>query len=81
MYAAWLADGSSVSRSGARSVAELRASNGPYRIFTPDEAIDQIRSRGLLLLHPLCGGMPPSLAWEYLDVLEKRVLPAVRRAV
>jgi len=80
MYAAWLADGSSVSRSGARSVAELRASNGPYRIYTPEQAIDQIRSRGLLLLHPLCGGMPPSLAWEHLEVLEKRVLPAARPA-
>jgi alkanesulfonate monooxygenase SsuD/methylene tetrahydromethanopterin reductase-like flavin-dependent oxidoreductase (luciferase family) len=77
-YAAWLGEGSAVSRSGAASVAELRAQPGPYRIFTPEEAVAYVRRRGALLLHPLCGGIPPALAWEYLELVAKRVLPALR---
>jgi hypothetical protein len=61
-------------------VAELRAENGPYRIFTPDEAVAYARARGPLLLQPLCGGLPPALAWKHLELLEKRVLPALRPA-
>lgn len=80
MYAAWLPEGTSVSRSAARSVDELRAANGPYRIFTPDEAIAHIRARGVLLLQPLCGGIPPDLAWEQLHLIERRVLPALRES-
>jgi alkanesulfonate monooxygenase SsuD/methylene tetrahydromethanopterin reductase-like flavin-dependent oxidoreductase (luciferase family) len=78
MYAAWLEDGDAVSRSDARSVAELRAARGPYRIFTPDEAVDYVRRRGVLLTQPLCGGLPPELAWESLELIAKRVLPALR---
>jgi alkanesulfonate monooxygenase SsuD/methylene tetrahydromethanopterin reductase-like flavin-dependent oxidoreductase (luciferase family) len=78
MYAAWLGTDKAVSRSDAQTVAELRASNGPYRIFTPDEAVAHVRANGLLLLHPLCGGLPPDLAWEHLRVIERRVLPALR---
>jgi hypothetical protein len=77
-YAEWLGEGGAVSKSAASSVAELRAENGPYRIFTPEEAIAYVRARGVLLLHPLCGGLPPALAWEHLEVVEKRVLPALR---
>ncbi len=78
MYAAWMEAGASVSRSGADSIDELRASNGPYRIFTPEQAVEQIRARGMLLLQPLCGGLPPELAWEQLHLIETRVLPALR---
>ncbi len=77
-YAAWLPEGSAVSRSGAESVAALRAQGGPYRIFTPEEAAAYVRRRGALLLHPLCGGIPPALAWEHLELVAKRVLPALR---
>jgi hypothetical protein len=79
-YAGWLREGDAVSRSPASSVAELRAENGAYRIFTPGEAIAYVRERGLLLLHPLCGGLPPALAFEHLETVEKRVLPALRPA-
>jgi alkanesulfonate monooxygenase SsuD/methylene tetrahydromethanopterin reductase-like flavin-dependent oxidoreductase (luciferase family) len=78
MYAAWMQHNDSVSRSGAQSVEELRASNGPYRIFTPDEAIAHVRANGVLLTQPLCGGLPPELAWESLHLIEKHVLPALR---
>ncbi len=80
MYAAWLGASGSVSKSAAASVAALRAENGPYRIFTPDEAVAHVRRNGLLLMQPLCGGIPPALAWEHLELVAKRVLPALRSA-
>jgi alkanesulfonate monooxygenase SsuD/methylene tetrahydromethanopterin reductase-like flavin-dependent oxidoreductase (luciferase family) len=79
MYAEWLRAGGSVSKSQAQSVAELRAERGPYRIFTPDEAIDHARRNGVLLMQPLCGGIPPRVAWEHLELVGKRVLPALVR--
>jgi alkanesulfonate monooxygenase SsuD/methylene tetrahydromethanopterin reductase-like flavin-dependent oxidoreductase (luciferase family) len=79
MYAAWMgAANRSVSKSAATTVDELRRQRGPYRIFTPDEAIAQLRASGLLLLQPLCGGLPPDLAWPSLELLAKHVLPAMR---
>ena len=79
-YAAWLAGGGSVSKSMATSVEALRAENGAYRIFTPDEAVAHARKNGVLLLQPLCGGIPPALAWEHLELVAKRVLPALARS-
>jgi alkanesulfonate monooxygenase SsuD/methylene tetrahydromethanopterin reductase-like flavin-dependent oxidoreductase (luciferase family) len=78
MYAAWMPEGAAVSRSGARSIEELRAEGGAYRIFSPGEAVAYVRARGVLLLQPLCGGIPPALAWRHLELVEKRVLPAIR---
>ena len=77
MYASWLGGAAAVSRSGAESVAELRAQGGPYRIFTPEEAVAHVRAHGVLLLQPLCGGLPPALAWEHLELVGKRVVPAL----
>jgi alkanesulfonate monooxygenase SsuD/methylene tetrahydromethanopterin reductase-like flavin-dependent oxidoreductase (luciferase family) len=74
-YAAWLGESGSASKSRATSVAELRAERGPYRIFSPGEAVTHVRRHGVLLLHPLCGGIPPSLAWEHLELVGKKVLP------
>lgn len=60
-------DDSVASISRADSVAALRAeSGGPYRIFTPDEAVEYIHGGRLLPLHPLCGGVAPEVAWPYL---------------
>jgi hypothetical protein len=81
-YAAWMGDANtSVTKSAATTVAELRAQAGPYRIFTPEESVAHIRANGLLLLQPLCGGLPPALAWPSLELLARDVLPAVRPAV
>ena len=77
-YAAWMGEAASASKSVASSVEELRAEGGTYRIFTPDEAIAYVRERGILLLQPLCGGIPPALAWKSLELLAGRVLPALR---
>ena len=55
----------SISR--AADVRGLRAANGPYRVFTTDEAVDYMRGGQALPLAPLCGGVPPDLAWPYLE--------------
>jgi alkanesulfonate monooxygenase SsuD/methylene tetrahydromethanopterin reductase-like flavin-dependent oxidoreductase (luciferase family) len=61
-------DDSVASITRADSVAALRAQEGgPYRILTPDEAADFVRGGRPLPLHPLCGGVPPDVAWPYLE--------------
>jgi alkanesulfonate monooxygenase SsuD/methylene tetrahydromethanopterin reductase-like flavin-dependent oxidoreductase (luciferase family) len=66
------------SLSTARTVADLRDERGSYRIFTVDEAVDIVKNGGLLLLQPLCGGLPPELAWKYLKVVTDQVMPAAK---
>jgi alkanesulfonate monooxygenase SsuD/methylene tetrahydromethanopterin reductase-like flavin-dependent oxidoreductase (luciferase family) len=60
-------DDSVASISCADTVAELREAQGPYRIFTVDEAAAYIRAGKPLPLLPLCGGAPPEVAWPYLE--------------
>ena len=73
-YAAWLGDSASVTKSVARTVDELRAQKGPYQIFTPDEALAYVKANGFLMLHPLCGGLSPDLAWASLELMADKVL-------
>jgi alkanesulfonate monooxygenase SsuD/methylene tetrahydromethanopterin reductase-like flavin-dependent oxidoreductase (luciferase family) len=68
-------DDSAASISHANSVAALRGTAGPYRVFTIDEAAAYIRDGRPLPLLPLCGGVPPELAWPY---LERAVMAAER---
>ena len=77
IYRSWMGDfmGAS-SRSESTTIAQMRAENGAYRILTPDQAIAQIKSGIPLLLHPLCGGTPPELAWETLRLVGERIMPA-----
>lgn len=77
-YTEWLGGSGAVVTVGARTVDELRAEQGAYRIFSIDEAIDQVRRNGFLATQPLCGGMPPELAWRSLKLIAERVLPALR---
>jgi alkanesulfonate monooxygenase SsuD/methylene tetrahydromethanopterin reductase-like flavin-dependent oxidoreductase (luciferase family) len=77
VYARWMGQAESATKSVAPSVEALRAENGPYRIFTPDEAVAYIRSHGLLITQPLCGGLPPEHGWRSLELLVERVLPAL----
>ncbi len=75
MYAAWLGQTSTSTKSVAGSVEALRAENGSYRIFSVDEAVDHVKATGMLLTQPLCGGLPPKLAWQSLELLVDKVLP------
>lgn len=59
---------------------ELRAT-GTYPILTPEQLVDQVRSLGptcSVLVHPLMGGMDPELSWASLELLERKVLPAIQ---
>ncbi|MED5813332.1 LLM class flavin-dependent oxidoreductase [Mycolicibacterium sp. 050232] len=60
-------DDTVASISRADTAAELRRAGGPYRVLTIDEATDYIRGGRPLPLLPLCGGLPPALAWPYLE--------------
>jgi alkanesulfonate monooxygenase SsuD/methylene tetrahydromethanopterin reductase-like flavin-dependent oxidoreductase (luciferase family) len=76
-YASWQSRGiRSAVRSVARTVEELR-SEGVYRIVTPDECVDL--GAESLVLHPLCGGMPPAEGLRSLGLLCERVLPRLTR--
>ena len=75
-YREWMgASNNSASLSQASSVSELREEEGPYRIVTPQQAVELIKAYKTLSLQPLCGGVPPDLAWSSLSLIEKQVLP------
>lgn len=78
MYGEWLGGTKASVSSVASTVDELRAEKGSYRIVTPDEAVEVINRFGSLGLQPLSGGIPPELAWESLELIEKEVIPAVK---
>jgi alkanesulfonate monooxygenase SsuD/methylene tetrahydromethanopterin reductase-like flavin-dependent oxidoreductase (luciferase family) len=67
-YGGWNADRhGTASISHAKSVSELRSEQGAYQIMTPAEARAYVDQGIPLGLQPLCGGLPPSLAWGYLE--------------
>jgi alkanesulfonate monooxygenase SsuD/methylene tetrahydromethanopterin reductase-like flavin-dependent oxidoreductase (luciferase family) len=77
-YARWMAEaGTSPVYSGADSVDELRG-NWAFQIVTPDECIALARDVDAVMVDPLFGGLPPALAWESLELIAKRVIPAFR---
>jgi hypothetical protein len=50
---------------------------------TPDECVElakELGDFGTLILHPLMGGIPPDVAWESLELFERKVLPRLRGA-
>jgi hypothetical protein len=49
--------------------------------MTVDEAVEYLRVKGILPLHPLCGGLPPDVAWPYLERVVNEVLPAASAPV
>ncbi len=77
-YASWQpANQSSVVHSKAETVEALRA-EGKYRVLTPDECVARASEHGPLasfVLFPLCGGIPPEIAWEGLELYANEVMP------
>jgi alkanesulfonate monooxygenase SsuD/methylene tetrahydromethanopterin reductase-like flavin-dependent oxidoreductase (luciferase family) len=77
-YTAWNDAAGMVSPYTACSdLAELRAS-GQYSVLTPEAFIVEQEAAPFpfAILHPMCGGIPPALAWEGLRLFEHEVLPA-----
>lgn len=80
MYAQWNEKSVGVGNvSRGQTVDELREEQGAHRIFTVDEAVAHTRATGSLPLHPLCGGLPPEVAWPYLKDAVREVIPRVSR--
>jgi alkanesulfonate monooxygenase SsuD/methylene tetrahydromethanopterin reductase-like flavin-dependent oxidoreductase (luciferase family) len=58
----------------------LRASRA-YNVYRPEELIAAARdmiSAQPIMLHPLCGGIHPDLAWQSLQLFASDVLPTLR---
>jgi alkanesulfonate monooxygenase SsuD/methylene tetrahydromethanopterin reductase-like flavin-dependent oxidoreductase (luciferase family) len=67
-YGKWNAHRSgTASISFATTVAELKAERDQYQIVTPAEASAYIAKGVPLALQPLAGGIPPDVAWPYLE--------------
>jgi alkanesulfonate monooxygenase SsuD/methylene tetrahydromethanopterin reductase-like flavin-dependent oxidoreductase (luciferase family) len=59
----------------ATSVDELRETSKSHVIIPVSEAISRVRAGKILTLSPLCGGLPPEIAWPYLKRVGEVVLP------
>jgi hypothetical protein len=57
-------------------VTELRAERGAYQIISPAEAAAYLARGFPLALQPLVGGLPPDLAWRYLETAAYVTTPA-----
>ena len=57
------------------TVDELREAGTSHVIISVPEAISRVRAGKVLNLSPLCGGLPPEIAWPYLKRLGEVVLP------
>jgi alkanesulfonate monooxygenase SsuD/methylene tetrahydromethanopterin reductase-like flavin-dependent oxidoreductase (luciferase family) len=77
-YAEWNpGNETSAGISEARTVDELRATSHSHRIISVSEAVEWLSSGEMLNLSPLCGGLPPHIAWPYLERVANSVLPEV----
>jgi alkanesulfonate monooxygenase SsuD/methylene tetrahydromethanopterin reductase-like flavin-dependent oxidoreductase (luciferase family) len=58
-------------------IDELKA-RGQYSVLTPDDLVVELKAATFpfVMFHPLCGGIPPELAWSSLRLFENEVLPA-----
>ncbi len=68
MYGDWNpGDETTASISHAQTVEELRATSPAHKIYSTEEAIERVKAGQPLMLMPLCGGIPPEIAWPYLE--------------
>lgn len=61
---------------------ELRASGG-YAVMTPEQCIelaDSLQPDGLMIFHPLVGGLDPDFSWQSLKLFASEVLPHLRKS-
>jgi len=77
-YASWNqgAAGRTASMSRTTTLEALRAEAASHRIVDLDGALE-ILERDPLMLHPLCGGLSPDVAWTYLRRVGEEVAPAM----
>ena len=67
-YSAWNPDNTvSANLSTATTVDELRRTSASHLILSVEEARLRIAAGEMFNLSPLCGGIPPEIAWPYLE--------------
>jgi alkanesulfonate monooxygenase SsuD/methylene tetrahydromethanopterin reductase-like flavin-dependent oxidoreductase (luciferase family) len=76
MYGEWSGEVERASGSRQQSVEDLRTEEGNYRVLSVEQAVERAKA-GILLLQPLCGGLPPELAWKYLRRVTDEVVPSL----
>ena len=75
-YAAWnQGDETTAGFSHVNTIEELRDASASHVIISVPEAISRVRAGQVLNLSPLCGGLPPEVAWPYLKRVGDVVLP------
>ena len=77
-YGAWIAQNDVAGPYHTVDDVEQLRAQGQYRILTPDQYIGELKAAPFpfAFFHPLCGGMPPDLAWSSLRLFEQEVMPA-----
>ncbi|ORB64040.1 LLM class flavin-dependent oxidoreductase [Mycolicibacterium tusciae] len=66
-YSEWNPDNTvSANITTAKTIDELRASSRTHIILSVEEAAARVAGGEVINLSPLCGGMPPEIAWPYL---------------
>lgn len=51
----------------AKTVDNLRRTSSSHVILTVDEATRRVANGEVVNIAPLCGGIPPDIAWRYLQ--------------
>ena len=80
-YAAWNQDNTtSAGITTVDSVDALRAESRTHRIYSVGDAVEFVSAGGMLNLSPLCGGIPPEIAWPYLRRAADLLAPTPARS-
>jgi alkanesulfonate monooxygenase SsuD/methylene tetrahydromethanopterin reductase-like flavin-dependent oxidoreductase (luciferase family) len=80
VYDSWQQGVTSAVHDRSKTVEEMRNA-GVYTVLTPEECVELARASGPtdpITTHPLCGGIPPSVSWEHLELLGNKVIPQVK---
>lgn len=77
-YGAWQAEDDVASPYRTVKDVEALRATGRYRVLAPDAFVAEMKEAAFpfAVFHPMCGGIPPELAWESLRLFENEVLPA-----
>jgi alkanesulfonate monooxygenase SsuD/methylene tetrahydromethanopterin reductase-like flavin-dependent oxidoreductase (luciferase family) len=77
-YGTWLDEGDGAGPYRRVDGQDDLRQSGLYEVLRPEEYVARLTATAapLAMLHPLCGGLPPELAWSSLKLFEREVLPA-----
>jgi alkanesulfonate monooxygenase SsuD/methylene tetrahydromethanopterin reductase-like flavin-dependent oxidoreductase (luciferase family) len=77
-YGAWQSQDDIASPFHTVTDTDALRSTGQYRVVSPQQFVEEQKASPFpfAFFHPLCGGIPPDLAWSSLRLFEEHVLPA-----